>query len=45
MRGLFLVSLMVVVLALGVLEVVASQRMTERLRDIDLHSAATWMRR
>jgi Tfp pilus assembly protein PilE len=45
MRGLFLVSLMVVVLALGVLEVVASQRMAERLRDTDLDSASTWMGR
>ena len=45
MRRLFLVSLMVVVLALGVLEVVASQRMAERLRDIDLHPASTGMGR
>ena len=45
MRGRLLVVLMVIALALGVLEVVASQRTAARLRDIDLHPASSWMGR
>jgi uroporphyrinogen III methyltransferase / synthase len=41
MRGLVLVSLLVIVVALGVLEVVASQRTAQRLGDIDLRPAPT----
>ena len=40
MRGLVLVALVVLVVALGVLEVVASQRAASGLVDFDPHPAA-----